>query len=262
MIKRMKTIAIVGYGRFGKLLAELSRGYFSVYVIEADATLRAQAASDGHQTLELTEVGVADYVFLAVPISSLEAVLKSIDPYLQARHVIIDVASVKVYPVNLMKKYVRSAHILAMHPMFGPDSASKGLKGLQVAYCPVRVETDDVEVVLGMWHRHEIVTIETTPEAHDNDTAYSQAFTYTIAKLILATDIPQPTFTTRSFNAITEVARLSARDTEQLFHDMLLYNPYFPDMKRKLEHAIVSTGSLLDEIADEQQRSGMFGSFK
>ena len=64
--------------------------------------------------------------------------------------------------------------------------------------------------------------------------------------------------TTRSFNDITDVARLSANDSDQLFHDMLFYNPYFQTMKQDLIASIGLTMDKLSQIEEEQRAAGMF----
>ena len=71
-------------------------------------------------------------------------------------------------------------------------------------------------------------------------------------------DIPNIVLKTRSFNDITEVAALAVKDTDQLFHDMLYYNPYFPQMKQRLEKAMQRVVTVLNEIESEQKNSGLF----
>ncbi|MDB5167824.1 MAG: putative prephenate dehydrogenase [Candidatus Saccharibacteria bacterium] len=251
----MKSIAIIGFGRFGELLADLSRDSFTVNIVESDSTKRDLAAGKNLTILEIQDLPTVDYIFLAVPISAIEALLKQIAPLVTNKQVVIDLCSVKTYPIRLMQQYLPHAHVLGSHPMFGPDSAKKGLAGMQVALCPVSVGDEDLKIIQGLWTKYGIVTAITTPEAHDRDTAYSQAFTYSLAKLILGVDIPDITFKTRSFNDIIEVATLSANDTDQLFHDMLFYNPYFTEMKEKLEKSMANTCAILDVIANEQMHS-------
>lgn len=248
----MKSIAIIGYGRFGELLATLSCEEFNVHIIESDTTKQERALTDGHTCISTDELSKVDYIFLAIPISTLDSVLSQIAAAVTSDHVVIDLCSVKTYPTELMRKYIPHAQLLGSHPMFGPDSAKKGLEGLQLALCPISISDENLEVINDFWTRKGIVTAQTTPGEHDRDTAYSQAFTYSLAKLILGVDIPDITFRTRSFNDILEVATLSAKDTDQLFHDMLFYNPYFIEMKEKLEASMASTRVILNTIADEQ----------
>lgn len=254
----MKSIGIVGFGRFGELLADISATYFNINIVESNESKRKLAISKGYNILNVNDIGQVDFVFLAVPISAMEELLISIKPLLRSTQVVIDLCSVKVYPTKLMEKYIPHAQLLASHPMFGPDSAKKGLDGLQVVLCPISIEPDNLQIIKDFWTDLGTVVLAATPEEHDRDTAYSQAFTYSLAKLILGMNMPDITFRTRSFNDIYEVAALSAKDTDQLFHDMLFYNPYFPEMKTKLENSMENTKAILEVIASEQLAAGKF----
>lgn len=248
----MKKVAIIGYGRFGELLARLCANEFDVYIVESDLKRAERAARTGYSCVTLEYTKNVDYIFLAVPISEIENLLIKLSPLMNSQQVVIDMCSVKVHPVKLMRKYLKTAQILGTHPMFGPDSAKKGLKGLQIAICPINIDPVNLQTIKDFWTNKDVAVIETTPEDHDKDAAYSLAFTHTIAKIIVGTNIPDVRFTTRSFNDITEIATLTAKDTDQLFHDMLFYNPYFSEMKTKLEESIKSVSSKLNEIEDSQ----------
>ncbi len=254
----MKSIAIIGYGRFGQLLASLAKTHFEIHILESDVEKTQQATQEGYEVITIDQLNRVDYIFVAVPISLFEATIKAIEPHLRSSQVVIDLCSVKVYPVAIMKKYLKNVQILGSHPMFGPDSASKGLEGLQVALCPINITEDNLETVRSFWESMGVKSLETTPEEHDMDTAYSQAFTYSIADIINNTNVPDIRFRTRSFNSIYEVATLSAKDSKQLFHDMLFYNPYFADMKVKLENSFGRTLTTLDAIQAEQDESELF----
>lgn len=248
----MKKVAIIGYGRFGELLARLCANEFDVCIVESDLKRAKGATRAGYKCVTMEYAKNVDYIFLAVPISEIEKILIELSPLVNSRQVVIDTCSVKVHPVKLMKKYLKTAQILGTHPMFGPDSAKKGLKGLQIAICPINIKSENLQSIKDFWANKDVTVIETTPEDHDKDAAYSLAFTHTIAKIIVGTNIPDVRLTTRSFNDITEIALLTAKDTDQLFHDMLFYNPYFSEMKKKLEDSVDKTYSVLDAIETEQ----------
>lgn len=248
----MKKVAIIGFGRFGELLANLSKGIFDIYVIESDLARQEVAENSGFKLLSLESVAEVEFIFLAVPISQIEYTIERLSSVVDEQHTVIDLCSVKVYPAQLMQQYLTKSALLATHPMFGPDSAKNGLEGLQVAFCPLRIEASQMQVIKDFWEKLGAIVTETTPEQHDKDSVYSQAFTYSIARIILSMDLPSVGFQTRSFNKLTEVAELSANDSEQLFHDMLFYNPYYSDMKKQLEGAIENTNHRLDEIEVEQ----------
>lgn len=254
----MKTVAIIGYGRFGELLAQILRSDFTVTVVEADAKRIAAAKMSAIELIELKHIVSSDIVIFAVPISAIDKVVQDAAPYIHDGQLIMDVCSVKVYPARIMQRHLNNCQIIATHPMFGPDSASKGLKGLQLAVCPINASDANVDMISSFWAQLGVEVILTTPEAHDRDAVYSQAFTYSIAKIILGVDISGVKLATRSFNAIAEVARLSANDSAQLFHDMLYYNPYFKSMKADLIASTDDMKAVLQTIEDEQDQTQIF----
>lgn len=256
----MKNIVIVGYGRFGELLASLYKTSFNVTIVEENEAVAIKAKDAGHPVVPIENITAADYIFLAVPISRLENLLVRIAQLVNSNQVVVDICSVKVYPAMLMQKYLPNAQLLATHPMFGPDSAKKGLAGSQVAFCPINVSEDNLKILRKAWEDLGTVVVDTTPEKHDQETAYSLAFTHTNARVIIGMDIPNIVLKTRSFRDITEIASLAVRDTDQLFHDMLYYNPYFPEMKKRLEGSMANIADFLDKVEKEQQQSNLFRS--
>jgi prephenate dehydrogenase len=123
---------------------------------------------------------------------------------------------------------------------------------LRVAFCPLRIDKPSIDMLRAFWEKKGAEVIETTPERHDKDTVFSQALTYSIADIVQNMHIPELTFTTKSSNALQQIAEHSGNDSGQLFHDMLFYNPYFPEMKKQLEQAIGVTSHKLQDIAAEQ----------
>lgn len=248
----MKSLAIVGYGRFGQLLARLMRTEFDVCIVEKSSELRQKAASEGYSLATLDDLSKVDIIVLAVPIAFFEATLRSLIGIVHDDQLIMDICSVKVYPSDLMKKYLPNNRLLATHPMFGPDSAKAGLVGLSVALCPLTASDEDIFIWEAFWRDRGVTTIRTTPKDHDRDAVYSQAFSYILAKLIRDMHVPSLTFSTASYNKLKEVGELSAHDSEQLFHDMLFYNPYFKTMVEDLRTGMNRVGVLVDEIIEEQ----------
>ena len=95
----MRKVGIIGYGRFGVVLADLLSKKYTVLVNDNNPNKNdVTVFSTLEETLECF------IVFIAVPINSFEAVVKEISKYTLYNTTIIDVCSVKVYPVNIMKK--------------------------------------------------------------------------------------------------------------------------------------------------------------
>ena len=67
-------------------------------------------------------VNRADAVLLSVPIDNFEEVVEQIRPYIHPTQVIIDITSIKVFPVETMHKHLKTGLLLGAHPMFGPGA--------------------------------------------------------------------------------------------------------------------------------------------
>ena len=124
------TIGIIGFSRFGQLLAKILKPYGEVFVCNR-SDRSAKAKELGVEWTSLEQVCQADWIFVAVAISATEEIIKKIASLLKKGSLVMDVCSVKVYPSQWLKKYIpRNNEIMATHPMFGPDSAANGTKDL------------------------------------------------------------------------------------------------------------------------------------
>lgn len=68
----------------------------------------------------------ADRVLLCVSIENFEDVVKEIHSYIRPHQVVMDICSIKEFPVDTMHKYLSEAMTLGTHPMFGPSAESLG----------------------------------------------------------------------------------------------------------------------------------------
>jgi prephenate dehydrogenase len=66
----------------------------------------------------------ADVILVSVPIDNFEPVVQELQPYINPKQVVIDITSIKVFPVEIMHKYIKTGLTLGTHPMFGPGAKS------------------------------------------------------------------------------------------------------------------------------------------
>ena len=108
----------------------------------------------------------ADVVLISVPIGSFEEVVKQISPCIHSGQVIVDITSVKVMPVEVMHRYIKTGLMLGMHPVFGPGARDVASQNF------VLTPTNDDERVLAqnvtehLEARGARVTLM-TPQEHD-----------------------------------------------------------------------------------------------
>ena len=115
----MNSVGIVGFGRFGKILANILQKGFAIKAYDPKPT----GPSPGVQFSGLDTVLMEKVIFIAVPIRYFEKAIIDISQRINQGTTLIDVCSVKKYPVDVMMKVLpKHVGIIATHPMFGPDS--------------------------------------------------------------------------------------------------------------------------------------------
>ncbi len=133
-----QSLGLVGFGAFGRLTAlHLSR-HFDVLAHDP-AHPEGRDPATGAALVTLAEAARCPVVVLAVPVAALPEACAAVRPHLRKGALVLDVGSVKVVAAEAMLAGL-PAHvdIVATHPLFGPQSARDGLRGLKVAVCPVR----------------------------------------------------------------------------------------------------------------------------
>jgi len=239
-MKESQLCSVLGFGRFGQLLASILGTEFPVVVHDPhENSLAAQRI--GVEFASFERACQAPTIFICVPISALEVVLKQAKPYLLPGTLVMDTCSVKMYPAEVMLKEVpETVEALATHPLFGPDSAKDGLEGLRIVFCPLRVSEPRREFWREFWQRRGLVVIEKSPEEHDLLAAYSQGITHFLGRVLGELNLGSGEITTRGFEDILGIIDQTNHDTWQLFHDLQYYNPYTRRMRDDLVRAFNS----------------------
>lgn len=222
-------IGLIGFGRFGVLLADLlSKDYQPVITDERD--LSEQVRTQGYIWGDLETVMQLDAVFLAVPISRMEKLLTGIAPLCKPSQLLIDVASVKTrirdWMVDLLPPTVQ---LLNTHPMFGPDSYERD-RDLRMVFCSTRIGSTEEDIWRGVFESWGCRLISLDVEEHDRLAARSQGITHFVGRVMKGMDIQPTAVDTHGFRQVHHVVEQTCQDTEELFHDLQFYNPYTPEM--------------------------------
>lgn len=233
-------IAIIGYGRFGSLLAKLLRPYGRVFVLEKKNIRFSEPKINFKDLKEM------DLVVPAVPISKLEQVLKQIDKHLKPGAIVMDVASVKVLPCRWLKSLRQDIEVIGCHPMFGPDSAVNGLKGLLTVLCPVRIGHDNLKMIKDIWTDIGVSVMVTTPEQHDREAAKSLSLVHFLGRGLTKLKVGPQTISTLGFERLLKVNETVENDTLELFHDMHRFNPFAEGIRADYLKALQNIDSDLD----------------
>ncbi len=180
-----------------------------------------------------------DLIVLAVPISVVQGVCREMAPLLKPGQLVVDTCSVKEKPVEIMlAELPEGVQILGTHPLFGPDSGKKGIAGLKIAVCPVRIEPDSYQAILGYLKSLDLITLETTPEEHDRQIARTQAVFHLIAQACKRLNWGGEDVTTPGPETFFNLLKTVQNDTDQLFFDLQHEN----------RHAAGSRAEFIEEV--------------
>lgn len=221
----MKTIAIVGFGRFGKTLYHLLKDDFKIIIFDRNRPIK--------------EIFGADVIFYAVPISAFEKVIKNHKQYFRDNQLLIDVLSVKEHPEKIFRKYLKGKKTQAIltHPMFGPDSSKNGFKGLPLIINRFTSDSQNYEFWKNYFIKKGLKIIEISPKVHDQLAAGSQGITHFIGRLLNEMNFQETSIDSLGAKKLHEVMDQTCHDTWELFLDLQNYNFYTKRMRLKLGQA-------------------------
>ena len=222
-------IGIIGFGQMGQFISSHLKDHFKITVTDIfDKT--KEALKLGVKFDKIKNVASKDIVVIAVPILEFENTIKNIKDHIKEGALIVDVSSVKVNPVNIMKKLLpRSTQIIGTHPLFGPQSGKDGIKGLKIIVCPVRIKsmgffTSFIEDKLGV----DVLLMD--PKEHDSLMAKTQLIDQLIARLLIDLDIKKEKISLPSFDKLLELKEMLKDDSLEMFDGITKNNPFAKDI--------------------------------
>ncbi|MDD5127242.1 MAG: prephenate dehydrogenase [Dehalococcoidales bacterium] len=185
----MKVAIIGGAGKMGRWFARfLKEDGKNVVICGRDEKRLREAGKEVGVAVATVDEAVksGDAVLLSVPPDKFEVVARQISPFVNPKQIVIDIASIKQLPVDIMHKYFTQATVLGTHPMFGPgaknisgknviltptNTAETALanrvknylesKGARVSLMSPREHDDTMSVVLGLSHFIALVAGDT-----------------------------------------------------------------------------------------------------
>ena len=236
------TIGIIGFGSFGKFIAEKLSSHATVKVYDRrhrPTTWRASFA----------EVVACDYVVLSVPLDAYEATLKQLADAMRLDGVLVDVCSVKERPVQLIRQYLPEQPLVATHPLFGPESAGVTLRGQTLVLCPEVSSAKPYGAIKEFAQKLELQVVEMSAAEHDREMAVVQGLTFFIARTLHDMQLHGQRLATPSFERLLHLAELDQHHSQQLFETIQLGNAQTKDIRaRFLATAEQVDGSISPQV--------------
>jgi prephenate dehydrogenase len=243
----VKQVAVIGFGRFGQVMAGIFKDDFEVLVVdnaespETIAAVGSKAVTLGVTVVDAARAMQADAVFYCVPISLLESTLAAHLPLFSEHKpaLVVDVLSVKVHAKNVFEKLLPPGRqALLTHPMFGPDSvAAKGLAGQTIVIDQFRCQDDTYKFWRDYFAGKNLQVIEMSAEEHDRVAAESQGLTHFIGRVLGEFDFKPTNIDTFGAKMLHQINEQVNNDSWQLFEDLQTLNPFTIEMRVRLSDA-------------------------
>lgn len=228
-----KTLGWIGLGSFGGFAVAALRHHFEVRAWDA-ADRADEADALGIELAGLSEVAASPYLGIAVPIQAFPEVLERVAPHVRPGSLVFDVGSVKSGPVaGMLATLPAAVEVVGTHPLFGPQSAARGLEGRTIVVCPARTgRLDQIETFLT--RRLGLKVVVTDPETHDREIATTQALAQFLGRALAGLDGSDSPIRTPAYDWLQDVARTVADDSWELFAAIQNLNPWAGEVRREL----------------------------
>ena len=246
----MTTLGIVGFGSFGRFMAQHLRSRFTIRVHDR-LDVEDEAAQLGVRSAPLPEVAASEILVLAVPVQNMEEVLRDLRGVPRLPELVMDVGSVKVKPLDLMSRHLpKRVEVVGSHPMFGPQSGRHGIAGLKVVLCPLR--TRRLERIRDFLERElRLEVMEMSPEKHDSEMAYIQGLTHWIAKALREIKLPDLSLATPAYRHLLKIEENLREDSAALFRTIQTENPFAAGARADLMAKLREIEAEVAELAGE-----------
>jgi prephenate dehydrogenase len=252
-------LALLGYGRFGRALAELARGRD----IEVSAW---DAAGGGDVPSAADALRGASHVVVAVPVARTADVLAVAAPHLSASQLVMDVGSVKVHPVEALDAALGDrVPWVGTHPLFGPASLALAERPMRVVVCPNTRHPDAAPRARAFYEGLGCEVFEATAEEHDRLMARTHALAFFVAKGVLDAHVSlgqsaPPPFTPASYQGLARTVETVRSDAGHLFRAIEQENPYASEARRALIDALLRADRALADVTPARASAPPAGS--
>lgn len=243
-----KRVGLFGYGQFGAFFSKYLTQLGPVMVY--DPLLKLEDKMDVGITMAATpeEAAKVDILIFAVPLGQLDELAARIKNAAPASSLLLDVTSVKMKPLSILRSHFPSHQVLGTHPIFGPQSGKSGIEGLPIVLCNASWNTENYEWLKNvLTNILKLKVIEKTAEQHDREMAYVQGLSHLIGRALTQMNIPAAESITKSYAHLIELRDILKDDSWELFRTIQSGNPFAEDVRKEFEQKITDLEKKLTE---------------
>lgn len=228
-------VSIIGAGRFGSFFGKELSSFADVVCWDKKNKYGYPPAAPLDECLK------RKFIFLAIPISEVEGFLREHGLKVAAGSILVDLSSVKLHPEKCFRKYLpRENGFILAHPLFGPDSASGGLRGHKMAVTLINApEEAENEFRALLTASLGVEIVEMSSDEHDRLMALNLSLMHHLGRAFDLMGIENAGLKMRSLTEIAKISRFVMNDREQMFKDFYKYNPYSNQVKEEFIEAFL-----------------------
>lgn len=230
-------VGVYGLGRFGSFWA----GVLSSHHLDTIAFDRREKPpiAGVPQVGEEEFLDSSDVIFFCVAISAFSEVMERVKDKIKPGTLVMDTCSVKTYPADIMsRKLGKEIYTIATHPMFGPDSGKRGIRGLPMVICPLSCPVLLVNRWTTLFGKWGLEVLKMSCDEHDREAAWSQGITHFVGRTLDELKLAETKLATTGYKALMSIVEQTCNDPMQLFYDLQRYNPYAKQMRVGLKGAL------------------------
>ncbi len=229
----MKT-AVLGAGKMGVWFAKFCMEKGDNVILsdrKAGKLSRLGRELGVETTTDFTEaVKAADRIMICVSISSFEEVVKKIGPSVRDGQAVMDICSIKEYPVRVMHEHIKNGLVLGTHPVFGPGSG--GVKHKAYVLTPTNAAEEKYADGFKKWlESEEAHVFIMPPEKHDQLMSIVLGLPHFLGLVACETLLEQKDFSETkqvagtTYRMLFTLAEATALETPDLFANLQIKLP-------------------------------------
>jgi prephenate dehydrogenase len=218
--------AILGAGKMGVWFARFCKEKGDTVVLadrKAEKLAKLKLELEVETTTDFLDAARdADQVLICTSISSFEEIVKKIAPATHKGQVVMDICSVKEYPVNVMHRYLKDATVLGTHPVFGPGS--NGVAHKAYVLTPTSPEEEAFAEKYKQWlEKQEAHVFVMTPQKHDELMSIILGLPHFVGLVACETLLAQESFAESkklagtTYRMLFTLAEATAQETPDLY---------------------------------------------
>jgi len=244
--------AILGAGKMGIWFAKFCKEKGDTVILagrsaEKLAELRSELQIETTTDFQ-SAVQNAENILICTSISSFEEIVKKIAPFTHRGQTVMDICSIKEYPVNVMHQYITDATVLGTHPVFGPGS--NGVTHKAYVLTPTNAQEEKVAEQYKQWLEKEGANVFImTPQKHDELMAIILGLPHFIGLVACETLLAQKDFTESkklagtTYRMLFTLAEATAQETPDLYANV---QTKLSNLDKMEEHFIQTAQTWLD----------------